>query len=145
MRCELAATQEELRQARLAIQERDHAIATHQRCEAALAGHAGTLNEALADAVADVALLFQRWDEKNALEDANAALVQVGRLERASQAGRSRSAACGAQWAVHGTPVVQLRPSSRRAVSRLDAPAPSLPCRSCVTQRCSDWAPSRQR
>lgn len=35
------------------------------------------LNEALAGAAADVALLFQRWDEKNALEDANGALVQV--------------------------------------------------------------------
>lgn len=78
MRGKLAATQEELRQAQLAVQERDYAIATHQRCEAALAGHAGALNEALLGAVADVALLFQRWDEKNALEDANAALVQVG-------------------------------------------------------------------
>lgn len=78
VRSQLAATQDELRQARLAIQERDHAIATHQRCEAALAGHAGALHEALAGAVADVALLFQRWDEKNVLEDANATLVQVG-------------------------------------------------------------------
>lgn len=76
VRSQLAATQDELRQARLAIQERDHAIATHQRCEAALAGHAGALHEALAGAVADVALLFQRWDEKNVLEDANATLVQ---------------------------------------------------------------------
>ncbi|KAL4443980.1 hypothetical protein ABPG75_011717 [Micractinium tetrahymenae] len=76
VRSELAYTQEELRQARLAIQERDYAIATHQRCEAALAGHAGALNEALAGAAADVALLFQRWDEKNALEDANTAVVQ---------------------------------------------------------------------
>ena len=41
VRAELAATREELRQARLAIQERDYAIATQQRCEAALAGHAG--------------------------------------------------------------------------------------------------------
>ncbi|PRW51062.1 125 kDa kinesin-related -like [Chlorella sorokiniana] len=76
VRAELAATQEELRQAQLAIQERDYAITTQQRCEAALAGHAGALNEALAGAAADVALLFQRWDEKNALEDANSALVQ---------------------------------------------------------------------
>lgn len=38
---------------------------------------AGALNAALAGAAADVALLFQRWDEKNALEDANSALVQV--------------------------------------------------------------------
>ena len=70
--------QEELQQAQLAIQERDYAIATQQRCEAALAQHAGALNEALAGATADVALLFQRWDEKNELEDANTALVQVG-------------------------------------------------------------------
>ena len=41
VRAELAATQEELRQAQLAIQERDYAIDTQQRCEAALAGHAG--------------------------------------------------------------------------------------------------------
>ncbi len=41
LRAELATTQEELRQAQLAIQERDYAIATQQRCEAALAGHAG--------------------------------------------------------------------------------------------------------
>ncbi|KAI7844763.1 hypothetical protein COHA_001645 [Chlorella ohadii] len=76
VRTELAATQEELRQAQLAVQERDYAIATQQRCEATLAGHAGSLNDALAGAAADVALLFQRWDEKNALEDSNSALVQ---------------------------------------------------------------------
>lgn len=77
VRAELATTQEELRQARLAIQERDFAIARHQHCEAQLAEHAGALNQALAGAAADVALLFQRWDEKNELEDANTALVQV--------------------------------------------------------------------
>lgn len=80
VRSQLAAAQEELRQAQVAIQERDFAIATQQQCEAALAGHAGALNEALAGALADVALLFQRWEEKNALEDANAALVQVSLL-----------------------------------------------------------------
>jgi hypothetical protein len=77
VRAELEATQGELRAAQVAIQERDYALATHARCEAALAGHAGALNAALAGAAADVALLFTRWDEKNGLEDANAALVQV--------------------------------------------------------------------
>lgn len=81
MRAELEATQDELEAAQLAIQERDFAISTQQRCEAALAGHAGALTDALAGAAADVALLFQRWDEKNALEDANSALVQVRGIE----------------------------------------------------------------
>ena len=49
VRAELAATQEELRQAQLAIQERDYAIATQQRCEAALAGHAGGWDEAASE------------------------------------------------------------------------------------------------
>ena len=81
VRAELEATQDELEAAQLAIQERDFAISTQQRCEAALAGHAGALTDALAGAAADVALLFQRWDEKNALEDANSALVQVRGIE----------------------------------------------------------------
>ncbi|KAL4437763.1 hypothetical protein ABPG77_005675 [Micractinium sp. CCAP 211/92] len=100
VRSELAATQKELRQAQLAVQERDYAIATHQRCEAALAGHAGALNEALLGAVADVALLFQRWDEKNALEDANAALVQELRdaaVQRLSAIEAAVAAAAAAQ------------------------------------------------
>ena len=77
VRAELEETRGELRAAQVAIQERVYALATHARCEAALAGHAGALNAALAGAAADVALLFTRWDEKNGLEDANAALVQV--------------------------------------------------------------------
>ena len=80
VRCQLAATREELEAARVAIQEREYAIAAQQRCEAALAGHAGALNAALAGAATDVAQLFQRWDEKNEVEDANLALVQVREL-----------------------------------------------------------------
>ncbi len=49
-------------------------------CTSLLGSRTGSLNDALARAAADVALLFQRWDEKNALEDANSALVQVRRL-----------------------------------------------------------------
>jgi hypothetical protein len=78
VRGQLAATREELASARLACQEREAAIAAQQRCDAALAGHAAALNSALAAAAADVALLFERWDEKNDMEDANLELVQVG-------------------------------------------------------------------
>lgn len=155
VRGELADTQEALRLARVAIEERDFLIATQQQCEAALAGgcwmcegwvrcaclswqagpplggsgiehtiehkpaaqsaayllcnlwvpsactrapcacfsltqpvalhapyadHASGLTAQLLAAAADIALLFQRVDEKNALEDGNAALVQVRAL-----------------------------------------------------------------
>jgi chromosome segregation ATPase len=73
----LESTQQQLDAARLTIQEREYAIAAQRRCEEGLAGHAAALNAALAAAAADVALLFQRWDEKNELEDGNLELVQV--------------------------------------------------------------------
>eukprot|EP00887_Chlorella_sp_A99_P001275 scaffold14.g1275.t1 len=65
----------ELAVARAAVAERDYAIDAQRRCEGALAAHAGQLNAALRGAAADIALLFRRVDEKNALEDANTALV----------------------------------------------------------------------
>lgn len=52
------------------------AVALH----APYADHASGLTAQLHAAAADIALLFQRLDEKNALEDGNAALVQVRAL-----------------------------------------------------------------
>ena len=105
VRNELAATQEELREARVAIQERDFAIATQKQCEQALAAHAAELNRALAAAAADISLLFKRVDEKNELEDGNLTVVQqlretaVVRLGAVEAAISSTAAAQGARFA----------------------------------------------
>jgi hypothetical protein len=95
VRSELSAARQELAAAQLTIQEREYAVATQQRCEAALAAHAGALHAALAGAAADIGLLFQRWDEKNELEDGNLALVQVGVMLE-SLRGLCGQCACGA-------------------------------------------------
>lgn len=46
--------------ARLGIQERDFLIATHERCESALASHANSLTTELDGAAQEVTMLFDR-------------------------------------------------------------------------------------
>lgn len=53
-------THEALQQSRLACEERDYLIATHERSEAALAGHAGALTDELQRASDSMASLFSR-------------------------------------------------------------------------------------
>ena len=57
---ELQATHEALQQSRLACEERDYLIATHERSEAALAGHAGALTDELQHASDSMTSLFSR-------------------------------------------------------------------------------------
>lgn len=57
---ELSSTYEALQQSRLACEERDYLIATHERSEAALAGHAGSLTSELQQAAGNMASLFDR-------------------------------------------------------------------------------------
>lgn len=49
-----------LNMARLGIQERDFLIATHERCEGALASHATSLTAELDGAAHEVTMLFDR-------------------------------------------------------------------------------------
>ena len=57
---ELSSTYEALQQSRLACEERDYLIATHERSEAALASHAGSLTSELQQAANNMASLFDR-------------------------------------------------------------------------------------
>jgi len=57
---ELHSTYEALQQSRLACEERDYLIATHERSEAALASHAGALTTELQQAANDMTSLFNR-------------------------------------------------------------------------------------
>lgn len=50
-----------LQQSRVALEERDFLIATHERSEAALAGHASALTTGLESAAANVEALFTRY------------------------------------------------------------------------------------
>ena len=54
-----------LNMARLGIQERDFLIATHERCESALASHATSLTTELDGAAQEVTLLFDRQAATN--------------------------------------------------------------------------------
>jgi hypothetical protein len=53
-----------LQQSRVALEERDFLIATHERSEAALAGHAATLTSGLQSAAANVEALFTRCEPR---------------------------------------------------------------------------------
>lgn len=57
---ELRSTYEALQQSRVALEERDFLIATHERSEAALAGHATGLTSGLQSAAANIEALFTR-------------------------------------------------------------------------------------
>ena len=57
---ELQSTYEALQQSRLACEERDYLITTHERSEAALASHAGALTNDLQQAVDNMESLFNR-------------------------------------------------------------------------------------
>ena len=57
---ELHSTYEALQQSRLACEERDYLIATHERSEAALASHAGALTTELQQAANNMTSLFNR-------------------------------------------------------------------------------------
>ncbi|BDA48169.1 Kinesin-like protein KIN-5C [Coccomyxa sp. Obi] len=79
---ELASVQEELRstfealqQSRVALEERDFLIATHERSEAALAGHAAGLTSGLRSAATNIEALFNRLDASHGREMANTAVV----------------------------------------------------------------------
>ena len=63
LRCvqELQSTYEALQQSRLACEERDYLIATHERSEAALASHASALTEELQQAAANMSSLYNRY------------------------------------------------------------------------------------
>ena len=58
---ELQSTYEALQQSRLACEERDYLIATHERSEAALASHASALTAELQQAAANMSSLFNRY------------------------------------------------------------------------------------
>ncbi len=58
---ELQSTYEALQQSRLACEERDYLIATHERSEAALASHASALTAELQQAAASMSSLFNRY------------------------------------------------------------------------------------
>ena len=58
---ELQSTYEALQQSRLACEERDYLIATHERSEAALASHASALTAELQQAAANMSSLFDRY------------------------------------------------------------------------------------
>ena len=62
---ELSSTYEALQQSRLACEERDYLIATHERSEAALASHAGSLTSELQQAADNMASLFDRQAPHN--------------------------------------------------------------------------------
>ncbi|KAL0048004.1 hypothetical protein WJX82_005489 [Trebouxia sp. C0006] len=83
LKAELNSTQEELRRsfaalnvARQGIQERDFLIATHERSEHALAGHANSLCSELDSAAQEVNHLFDRLESTAGREDSNAQIVQ---------------------------------------------------------------------
>ncbi len=57
---ELRSTFEALQQSRVALEERDFLIATHERSEAALADHANGLTSGLQSAAANIEALFNR-------------------------------------------------------------------------------------
>lgn len=64
LRCmqELQSTYEALQQSRLACEERDYVIATHERSEAALASHASALTAELEHAAVSMSNLFNRYE-----------------------------------------------------------------------------------
>ena len=83
---ELNSTYEALQQSRLACEERDYLIATHERSEAALAGHAGSLTSELQQAADNMARLFDRQALQNSVCYGSLLGKMAGHSGRLSQA-----------------------------------------------------------
>lgn len=81
---ELQATHKALQQSRLACEERDYLIATHERSEAALAGHAGALTDELQRASDSMASLFSRHVGRPSSQPSNTLDGSTGNREPAS-------------------------------------------------------------
>ena len=81
---ELQTTHEALQQSRLACEERDYLIATHERSEAALAGHAGALTDELQRASDSMASLFSRHVGRPSSQSSNIPEGANGNVEPAS-------------------------------------------------------------